>query len=183
MTTSRTTLFSVAVAAGLTLGGCAGESGSGQSKPPDTPVTVWDVSIAEQYDSIADLTASSSHIVEGCAASSEEIEVHGVPFTITSFKVKNYLKGDGGDVRNVRQFGTQKDVTEFLAPSMTVGECYILYLEPFEMQPGEDTAEDVVLGTGALQVEGRTAYFPEQAKEFKGLPEAITLEQIEDATR
>ena len=137
--------------------------------------------LAESYSSLEELSEHASLIVQGVAADSERVTVEGAGFVIAEVEVSRVLKGSAQDVVHVRQTGDGYfEDTYPVAPALTQGTDYVLYLKPFEVVPGNATDEFVVLGVGAFEVEGRVVILPEQASWYEGFPDRTGLDEVEE---
>lgn len=91
--------------------------------------------------SVENLTAISSHVVEGRAISSwtQWNATHTVIFTYTKFQVQRTLKGEAAATMVVRQLGGTLDgTTEKVAGvrQWKIGEQALLFLRPGEIRDG-----------------------------------------------
>lgn len=177
-------LFSVAI---LSIGaaGCS----SSNTEVANTEVAAvkkpLDVSLAVSYDSAEEMAVDANWIVRAKTIAAEEIEWHGVPFTVTTIEIVEALSGSGLSSQiKVLQTGNHEFYVEGLADVLTVGEEYILFLQPLEAEPPVEGADYTVVGFGAYRaVEGEEDLyqFDENTKPpLREYDEEITLEEIQE---
>jgi hypothetical protein len=159
------------------------------------------VSRAVASTDVASLWADSTYLLRGTAMDSVESggapgPISGeatappLPWTVTSFQIDEVLLArdgaamvDAGEAIDIRQLGNSQVVMSEGAPILSRGSQYVLFVEPFELEPGEPTGEYVVTGAagsyGIADDGSLTALDPMS----EGLPTGITEAELVAAAR
>lgn len=154
MRSTKTAICSTAVASFILVAATACATGPTAEKD-SAPDVVMHASLAEDYATVEELTRASELVVQATAKDSTEVDVHGVPFTVTTFAVDDVLHGSLPDhLISVRYTGSETVVVDNLPRVPREGVHYVLYLQPFSID-SKTTDEWIVVGQGQWRSDGR----------------------------
>jgi hypothetical protein len=93
-------------------------------------------------------------------AGSQTAEIdHRVPFTTTTMTVISVVRGNAPNTFRLRQLGSADSAD---TPVAQQGSTYLLFLQPFELQPGVPVAPDLFVTVGAS-----SGMFQQQGSTFR----------------
>ncbi|MGO2722016.1 hypothetical protein [Brachybacterium tyrofermentans] len=142
------------------------------------PATIQ-VSVAETYYDLEELTEQSDVIATGHPVSSDVDRSEGIPWTLSTVVIDTIFTGEIADTMTLRQTGTTNEAAEGVAPVVEVGPSYVFYLRHYELAPGEPTGEYVPLTVGVFEIDGDRAIIPEAARDLPDFPETVELAALE----
>lgn len=189
----RSALVCAAVIASIAVGslaGCSAKSTAPAVEQPTMPATTaaaaqqWDMTVAdgEEVHSLEEANAAATVVLHGVAGSSHVESIGDVPFTVTTVSVTDVVSGDEpGRTVDVRQFGDANNTSDELASLLQSGKDYLLYLQPFEFEPGESTGQYVVVGGNAAWEQTTDGRYEITTRESE-LPTTLTDEEVETTT-
>jgi hypothetical protein len=100
----------------------------------------------KSYTSIQELARDSTAVVVARADAQKSESLHNVPFTVTSMTVISSIRGNVPPGFRLRQLGSPGSSS---APVVSAGSTYLLFLQPFQLQPGVPVSSDLFVTVGA----------------------------------
>lgn len=137
----------------------------------------FDVSHSQRYASMSSLSGDSTLVVVGVAGASHVEELNGIPFTVTNVSVSQSGSAQTPATVQVRQTGTA-DVTPAESTSSSVlqsGQTYLLYLKPFELNPGVSTGQYVIVGDEGIWQKSKDSSTFSIAVTGTSLPQSVSV--------
>lgn len=137
----------------LLLSACSTADRAAARDAPTTTVA-GAMSVPEYYDTVEDLVANASLIVEVMVSDEvDEEAISSSTFAVTTVTVTQVLsEGEtavaAGDEVRVRYTGRTTELYEGMPGPLVAGDRYILFLEPFTFGDGRDTGQWVVVPPG-----------------------------------
>lgn len=168
--------------------------GGGQTS--DAPTATMSGSRAVVYTDIAGLWADSTYIVRGTATDAvesggapgpitDEPVAPALPWTVTSFEIDEVLLArdgaatlDAGGTIDIRQLGNSEVIMEDGAPILGSGAEYVLFVEPFELEPGEPTSDYVITGAAGAYGVADDGSLTALDAQSEALPSGITEAEL-----
>ncbi|GAA1880231.1 hypothetical protein GCM10009715_28420 [Paeniglutamicibacter psychrophenolicus] len=141
---------------------------------------VWDRSLVEAVDTLDEVATGATLAVVAVAEGSKVETISDVPFTVTSVKVKEVVHGKpSASILKIRQFGDEFNEDSQASTILSQGKTYLLSLTPFELEPGVDTGQWVLVGGVSSWEEKASGKFVNDAD--SPLPTVISKKQFLDS--
>ncbi len=158
-----------------------GHSGS-PARGLTTNAPIVDGSRQHIFGSLKELATDSPTIVTATATKQETTTIRNVPFTVTTMRLTDVIKGTAPATFRVQQLGTGAGAGEGgEAPVVAVvGQTYLLFMQPYEQQPGVVVASDlfVTVGADAGMYAGNLDRFDKTDGLSPSLPNSVTVSLV-----
>ncbi|MBT2501226.1 hypothetical protein [Curtobacterium sp. ISL-83] len=137
------------------------------------------VADGQEVDTLRAANEAATVVLHGVAGSSHVESIGDVPFTVTTVSVTDVVSGDEpGPTVDVRQFGDANNTSDELASLLQAGKDYLLYLQPFELEPGESTGQYVIVGGNAAWEQAPDGRYKIATQESE-LPTTLTDKEVQ----
>jgi hypothetical protein len=141
-----------------------------------TPETAIKVSRTTTYRSVAEIKKDSSAVVIAIPRSAREMDVNGIPVTVTSAEIKSTIAGKSPASIQLQQFGSGTTPSPQTSPLLEAGREYLLFIQPLHLVPGDNTGRMVITGDQGIfeRRDGRLVNIAFQSE----LPPSIDQESL-----